>query len=60
MNVCAMLTWACTQKTRALSSAEAELYGIGSGAMMLTVQEWLKNCDFASTRCKPTTIQQIS
>ena len=28
-----MLTWARTQKTRALSSAEAELYGIGSGAI---------------------------
>ena len=25
---CAMLAWARTQKTRALSSAEAELYGI--------------------------------
>ena len=30
---CAVLTWARTQKTRALSSAEAELYGIGSGAI---------------------------
>ena len=25
-----MLTWARTQKTRSLSSAEAELYGMGS------------------------------
>ena len=30
---CAVLTWARTQKTRALSSAEAELYDIGSGAI---------------------------
>ena len=30
---CAVLTWARTQKTRALSSAEAELYAIGSGAI---------------------------
>ena len=30
---CAVLTQARTQKTRALSSAEAELYGIGSGAI---------------------------
>ena len=30
---CAVLTWTRTQKTRALSSAEAELYGIGSGAI---------------------------
>ena len=30
---CAVLTWARTQKTRALSSAEAELYAIGSGAL---------------------------
>ena len=30
---CAVLTWARTQKTRALSSAEAELYPIGSGAI---------------------------
>ena len=30
---CAVLTWARTQKTRALSSAEAELYGIGSEAI---------------------------
>ena len=30
---CAVLTWARAQKTRALSSAEAELYGIGSGAI---------------------------
>ena len=28
-----MLTWACKQKTRVHSSAEAELYGIGSGAL---------------------------
>ena len=30
---CAALTWARTQQTRALLSAEAELYGIGSGAI---------------------------
>ena len=30
---CAVLTWARTQKTRALSSAEAKLYAIGSGAI---------------------------
>ena len=30
---CAVLTWVRTQKTRALSSAEAELYAIGSGAI---------------------------
>ena len=30
--VCAVLTWARTQKTRALSSAGGELYGIGSRA----------------------------
>ena len=30
---CAVLAWARTQKTRALSSTEAELYGIGSGAI---------------------------
>ena len=30
---CAVLAWARTQKTRALSSAEAELYAIGSGAI---------------------------
>ena len=30
---CAVLTWARTQKTRAHSSAEAELYAIGSGAI---------------------------
>ena len=28
-----MLTWPPTQKTRALSSAEAELYGVGSGVI---------------------------
>lgn len=42
---CAVLTWARTQKTRALSSAEAELYGIGSGAIeglgaAQLLQEW--------------------
>ena len=26
---CAVLTWALTEKTRAVSRAEAELYGIG-------------------------------
>ena len=30
---CAVLTWARTKKTRANSSAEAELYAIGSGAI---------------------------
>ena len=30
---CAVLTWARTQKTRALSSADAELYAIGSGSI---------------------------
>ena len=30
---CAVLTWARTQKTRALSSEEAELFGIGSGVI---------------------------
>ena len=30
---CSVLTWARTQKTPALSSAEAELYAIGSGAV---------------------------
>ena len=30
---CAVLTWARAQKTSALSSAEAELYGIGPGAI---------------------------
>ena len=40
-----MLTWARTQNTRALSSAEAELYAIGSGAIeglgaAELLQEW--------------------
>ena len=30
---CAVLTWARAEKTRSLSGAEAELYGIGSGAI---------------------------
>ena len=30
---CAVLTWARTQNTRALSSAEVELYAIGSGTI---------------------------
>ena len=29
---CAVLTWLGTQKTRVVSSADAKLYGIGSGA----------------------------
>ncbi|CAK0806902.1 unnamed protein product, partial [Prorocentrum cordatum] len=33
MHGCSALTWARTQKTPALSSAEAELYAIGSGAV---------------------------
>ena len=46
---CAVLTWARTQKTRALSSAEAELYGIGSGAIeglgaAQLLKEWQYKC----------------
>ena len=42
---CAVLTWARTKNTRALSSAEAELYAIGSGAIeglgaAKLLQEW--------------------
>ena len=42
---CAVLTWARTQKTRALSSEEAELYAVGSGAIeglgaAQLLQEW--------------------
>ena len=43
---CAVLTWARTKKTRALSSAEAELYAMASGAIeglgaAQLLQEWL-------------------
>ena len=44
-----MLTWARTQKTRALSSAEAELNGIGPGAIEGLGEEH-KICKNGSTK----------
>ena len=47
---CAVLTWARTQRTPALSSAEAELYAIGSGAIeTLGANTLLKEWGYSDT-----------